>query len=349
MNVAVLGDTHWGARHDMPCFYKHFEDFYDLMLPELEKGGVRHLLQTGDLFDRRKSCNTRTLSVAKNLFFDPLLDLGIHLHVVVGNHDAHMRESITINTPSLVLGEYKNVTVYTEPTTIDLVGTTFDMIPWICESNRERIAHFIKKSKSDICFGHFEIADFAMHKGFALRTGLDPAIFSKYERVLSGHYHTKSTRGNITYVGAPYEMDWHDFDDPKGYHIFNTDSRALDFHPNPKKVHIKLMYDDTKPVAPVDPASLEMCFVKVVVVNKTNVKQFEAYLRDVYATAAQKVELIEDLSAFNAGNADEAVNLENTIDVIDKYIDSIETTYDTGPVKTLMRELHVEAINQEGM
>lgn len=41
---------------------------------------------------------------------------------------------------------------------------------------------------------------------------------------------------------------------------------------------------------------------------------------------------------------DESVNLEDTLDILSKYVDSIETNLDKRQVKTFMNELYAEAI-----
>jgi DNA repair exonuclease SbcCD nuclease subunit len=101
------------------------------------------------------------------------------------------------------------------------------MMPWICADNYEQCMGAINTTKSTIMFCHTDIVGFQMHKGQACDEGFDPKQFSKFDLVFSGHFHHRSTIGNITYLGNPYEMTWADFEDPRGFNIFDTDTREL--------------------------------------------------------------------------------------------------------------------------
>ena len=347
MKIGILGDTHWGCRNDLALFYTHFEKFYDDMIKQLLEEGVTDLFQLGDLFDRRKYINFRTLSESKRILFDKLAQCGIRLHVLVGNHDIHMRESIDINSPNLVLGEYNNVIVYQTPSTVTLDNTTIDIVPWICRDNEKDVLDFISKSKSDMCFGHFEIAGFAMYRGLDSQEGLSAEMFEKYALVCSGHYHTKSKKSNIVYVGTPYEMNWQDYNDPRGFHIFDTNTISLEFYQNPHTIFVRIDYDDTKPLTDLNSLELVGKFVKVVVTNKTDLYKFDNYIGRVYNSGAYEVKVIEDMSEFSEGDIGEEIDLEDTMDVLSNYIDSIETTADKEKIKNFMKTLYIEAINQE--
>lgn len=345
---AILGDTHFGCRNDLILFHKHFEKFFDIFFHELEEQNIKHIFQLGDLFDRRKYVNFQTLKESKRYFFDKLRERGITLHTLIGNHDIFYRESLEVNTQSLVLGEYTNVVIYDTPQTVRLPdGTSIDVIPWICRDNEKEVTEFIHGSKSDLCIGHFEIAGFAMYRGMESYEGLSMDMFEKYERVFSGHYHTRSQKGNITYVGTPYEMTWQDYNDPKGYHIFDTSDRSYTFFENPFTIFIRLDYDDTKDVIDLASIDLRDCFVKLVVTNKTDLYKFDQFVQKLYNKGAYDIKIVEDLSEFNDGEIGEEINLEDTMDVLSNYIDSIETDADKEKIKMFMKMLYVEAINVE--
>ena len=344
---AILGDTHFGCRNDLGLFHDHFEKFYDMLINDLIEQEVDTIFQLGDLFDRRKYINFQSLSRAKTYFFDRIEEAGIKLDTLVGNHDIFFKETLNVNSSSLVLGEYGNITVYQKPTTIYFNDTSIDIIPWICKDNEEEIKEFIANSKSDLCFGHFEIDTFQMYRGVESHGGLPIKLFDRYELVCSGHYHTRSQRENIVYVGTPYEMTWQDHNDPKGYHIFDTETRALQFHENPHTIFVRLEYDDTKPMLDLDAISVADCFVKLVVVNKTDLYKFDQYVQKLYGKKAYEIKIVEDLSEFSDGEIGEEIDLEDTMDVLSNYIDSIETDADKEKIKTYLKSLYIEAINIE--
>ena len=348
MKFAILGDTHWGCRNDLSLFYNHFDRFYTNMFEDLREEGITDIFQLGDLFDRRKYINFRTLNEAKRIFFDKIKRYDMHMYTLIGNHDSHMKETIEINSPSLVLGEYSDcVTIYQNPRTIYIDNASIDMIPWICKDNEQEIMEFIAKSKSDLCFGHFEIATFAMYRGLESYQGLPIDLFAKYEKVFSGHYHTKSEKDNIVYVGTPYEMSWQDYHDPKGYHIFDTYTRRYEFIQNPWTLFIRLDYDDKSEIFDLDSIDLTDCFVKVVVTNKNDPYKFDQYIRTLYNKGCYEVKIIEDMSEFADGEIGEDINIEDTLDVLSKYIDSVDCWSDKEVIKKFMKGLYIEAINQE--
>lgn len=346
MKIAILGDTHLGARGDLKVFHEYFEKFYSqFFFPTIKDLDVKHIIQLGDLFDRRKYINFFTLSESKRYIFDQLE--GITFNTLVGNHDIYWRESLEVNSPSLVLGEYKNVHIHSKPSTIVIDNTSIDIIPWICKENEQEIFDFINKSKSDICVGHFEIAGFSMYRGTEAHNGLNGNLFSKYELVLSGHFHTRSKKENIVYTGVPYEMCWSDYNDPKGFHIFDTETRELTFYQNPYTIFYRIEYDDTKEILDLDSVDLKDCFVRLVVVNKSDLYKFDAYVNKLYNKGCYEIKIIEDLSEFSEGVVDDDINLEDTLSVLSNYIDSIETDYDVDKVKTFMKTLYIEAVNTE--
>jgi len=349
MKIAILGDTHFGARNDLKVFHEYFQKFYmDQFIPYLIENNIDTVIQLGDLFDRRKYINYYSLSACKKYFFDELEKHNITLHTLVGNHDIYWRESLEVNSSSLVLGEYGNVNVHTKPTTISRNKTFIDIIPWICPENEKEIHEFIKNSKSDICVGHFEIAGFAMYRGMECHDGISKDLFRKYEQVWSGHYHTKSKQENITYVGTPAEMTWQDYGDPKGFHTFDLETRQLEFIQNYYTIFVKLEYDDSDG-EPIDlrGMALKDAFVKLVVVKKTDYYKFDKFVTQLYAKGCYDIKIIEDLSEFSDGEVNEEINLEDTISVLSHYIDSVQTDMDKEKIKTYMKALYVEALNME--
>jgi DNA repair exonuclease SbcCD nuclease subunit len=349
LKVAIITDQHFGARNDSIAFLDFFQKFYDdTFFPSLDAAGINTVLILGDTFDRRKYVNFYALDRAKKMFFDKLEERGIRVHMLAGNHDTYYKNTNDVNSPDLLLREYNNIDVIDSPETIVIDGTSICMMPWICPENYQESLDQIKNTKAEICMGHFEIAGFAMHRGMESHDGLSKEIFDKFDMVFSGHYHHRSDDGHIYYLGNPYELTWQDFKDTRGFHLFDLERRELEFIPNPNTMFERVEYDD-KDCEPIDLDLIDLNgkYVKLVVVNKTDYYKFDKFIQKLYNKGCYEIKIIEDFSEFEEGQIDEEINLEDTVSVLSNYVDSIETDVDKEQIKTFMRTLYTEAVNQE--
>lgn len=352
MKVAIITDQHFGARNDSVVFLDFFQKFYDnIFFPSLDAAGINTVLILGDTFDRRKYVNFYALDRAKKMFFDELAKRDITVYMLAGNHDTYYKNTNDVNSPDLLLREYDNITVVDSPQTIHLnyedVECDVCMIPWICADNYQRAMDEIKNTSATLCMGHFEIAGFAMYRGMESHDGLTKDVFEKFDMVFSGHYHHRSNDGHIFYLGNPYELTWQDYNDPRGFHLFDLGSRQLEFIRNPYSMFTRFEYDNTQEIVDLSPLDLKNCFVKVVVVNKTDYYKFDQFLQQLYNKGCAEIKIIEDFSEYSEGEVSSDINLEDTMDLLNGYIDSVQTDTDKEKVKTYMKSLYTEAINTE--
>ena len=349
MKVAIITDQHFGARNDSIAFLDFFEKFYDnTFFPHIDASGTSTILVLGDTFDRRKYVNFYALDRAKKMFFDKLAERNITVHMLAGNHDTYFKNTNEVNSPDLLLKEYNNINVIDDPTTIDLDGTKICMMPWICPENYQASLDEMNSTQAELCMGHFEIAGFAMYRGMESHDGLSKEIFDKFDMVFSGHYHHKSDDGHVYYLGNPYELTWQDYNDPRGFHMFDFATRQLEFIRNPYTMFARVEYNDKEqePVS-LDDLDLAQKYVKLVVVNKTDYYKFDKFIQKLYSKGCHEIKIIEDMSEFQDGELSEEINLEDTISVLTNYVDSVETDVDKERVKTYMRTLYTEAVNHE--
>ena len=349
MKVAIITDQHFGARNDSVAFLDFYQKFYDnTFFPTLDSSGIDTVLVLGDTFDRRKYVNFYALDRAKKMFFDKLEERGITVYMLAGNHDTYFKNTNEVNSPDLLLAEYNNIEVIDEPKTININGFEVCMLPWICPENYQQSLDEIKNTTSTICMGHLEIAGFAMYRGMESHEGFSAEIFDKFDLVFSGHYHHRSNNGNIYYLGNPYELTWQDYNDPRGFHLFDFSTRHLDFIENPYRMFERLEYTD-KETEPIDLDSIDLKekYVKLVVLEKTDFYKFDKFIQKLYNKGCHEIKIVEDFSEFEAGEINEDINLEDTVSVLSNYIESIETDVDKEKVKSYMRGLYTEAINIE--
>jgi len=349
MKVAIITDQHFGARNDSIAFLDFFQKFYDnTFFPTIDDNGIDTVLILGDTFDRRKYVNFYALDRAKKMFFDKLEERGITVHMLAGNHDTYFKNTNEVNSPDLLLQEYSNVVVIDKPETIVVDGTSICMMPWICPENYQESLDMMQTTKAEICMGHFEIAGFAMYRGMESHDGLDKSIFEKFDLVFSGHYHHRSSDKHIHYLGNPYELTWQDYNDPRGFHLFDTDTRGLQFIPNPYRMFERLEYND-KDAEPIDLDAIDLknMYVKLIVLNKTDFYKFDKFIAKLYNKGCADIKIVEDMSEFNEGEIGEEISLEDTVSVLTHYIDSITTDVDKEQIKTFMQGLYTEAVNIE--
>ena len=357
MKIAILGDTHFGMRNDSAVFNELARKFYtEVFFPYLDEHQIMNVIQLGDLFDRRKFINFNILSSAKEYFFGPLADRHIGLWTLLGNHDIFYRNTLAVNSTSLVLGEYTKHTIMVidKPTTLDWGDIKFDLIPWICEENEKEVAEFIKNSKSDLCFGHFELAGFEMDRGNFCHEGMDMGILSKYEQVISGHFHHKSSKGNILYTGVPYQMTWADWNDPKGFHVLDTETREIEFIQNPHEIYVKIGYNDDNlffdEVQNGDYSAFTGKYVKVVVEKKSNSFLFETLIESLNKANPIDVTIVEDFTDISLidANGDGVIDqADDTLSIIDKVVEGMEIDLQKPRLKSILREVYNEALASE--
>ena len=353
MKLAILGDTHFGMRNDSLALHALYRKFYtETFFPYLEEHGIDHVIQLGDLFDRRKYINFHTLALAREYFFDPLKAKGIVMTTILGNHDIYYKNTLDVNSTSMLLKEYDNIHVVKHPVEVDFGnGAKFDLIPWICEQNEDEIVKFIDKSKNPYCIGHFELSGFEMDRGNICWGGHDASFLENYELVISGHFHHKSKNGNILYAGTPGEITWADYGDERGFHTFDTKTHEMEFIKNPNRIFLKIKYDDENlyydTVTKADYSKYANKYVKVIVARKENEFLFEQFIDKLSAVNPLDVQIIENFGEDFELLDEELDEAEDTVTIIDKVVDGLEMNLNKDKLKSLMREIYTEALATE--
>lgn len=355
MKIALITDTHFGARGDSEILHKHFEKFYsESFFPYLKENNIKEIIHLGDAFDRRKYINFVSLKRCKEYFYDPIIRDNIILHEIVGNHDTSYKNTNEVNSPDLLLSGYKShLRVYPNPTEIKIGGRKIAIMPWICSDNLEAALDLIDKSNATVLMGHLELDGFEMYKGSPHSGGMQAELFSKFDMVMSGHFHHKSSKGNIHYLGCPYEMTWSDYGDLKGFHIFDTDTSELQFVLNPFVLFRKVFYNDSKwqdaaAFNDLDFSVLSDLFVKVIVRNKTNPYWFDLFMNKLEKANPADIQVVDDHLNLDKINDQHILeNLDDTLTILHNSINSIQIEVDKTKLDNLIKTLYQEALHIE--
>ena len=344
MKIAIITDTHYGARKGSTHLHNYFQLFYDnIFFPTLEKENIDTIIHMGDVFDSRKSIDYQSLEWAKQVVFEPLRKYKVY--AITGNHDCYYKNTNHVNSPELLLNDYSNISTFSKATEINIDGLDILLLPWINSENYDESLEAIQNSKSKVAMGHLEINGFKATRGHMMEDGMDTDVFSKFNAVYSGHFHTRSTDGKITYLGNPYEMYWNDVNDTRGFHIFDTDTIIHTPVNNPYKLFYNVYYEDT-PYQTFDSTPYENKIVKVIVRKKTNPKQFQKFIDKLYATGIQDLKIIENFELIE-GEDFEMDEDENTLSLLNRYIDESEFHLDKNIIKGIFQDLYRQACEVE--
>ena len=344
MKIAILSDTHYGAKKGSKYLHEYFELFYkNVFFPALEEYGVEAVIHMGDAFDSRKSIDYQSLEWSKRVVFDPLKKYNVHM--IVGNHDTYYKNTNSVNSPGLLLQTYSNITTYSDPKEVTIGGLNILFLPWINQENEAKTLKLIEKSISKVVMGHLELQGFRVNRQLIMDHGLDSKLFDKFDRVYSGHYHTRSDNGKVFYLGNPYEMYWTDVNDTRGFHIFDTETLEHTPINNPYKLFYNIYYEDT-PYQLFDVSEYESKIVKVVVRKKTKPKDFEKFIDKLYSVGVQDLKIVEnfDIQENEDFQVDEE---ENTMSILNRYIDDSEFSLDKNVIKGIFQDLYRQACEVE--
>jgi DNA repair exonuclease SbcCD nuclease subunit len=352
MKIAILNDTHAGIRNSSDIFIEYQERFYsEIFFPYLLEHGIKQIIHLGDYYDHRKYVNFKALNSNRHVFLDKLKEYGITMDIICGNHDVFYKNTNELCSLKELMGYYtNNVNIVMQPRVMDYDGLKIALIPWINNENYHDTMRFIQTCSADWVGAHLELNGFELMKGVMNTHGMDVEPFKRFEVVLTGHFHTKSTNDNIHYLGSQMEFTWADSGDPKYFHVVDTKTRAITPVRNPLTIFEKILYDDKKMDynSQYDVSNLKNKFVKLVVVNKSDPYLFDKFVDKIQSVETHELKIAETFTEFMGENVDdENISVEDTSQLLDSYIDAIDTELDKDRMKAFMREVYVEACNEE--
>lgn len=328
MKIALLTDSHAGVRNDSLAFHDYMKRFYDdVFFKYIDNNNITTVVHCGDIVDRRKYININTAYHLRKDLIEPALNRGLQWHQIIGNHDTYHKNTNEVSSFIELFNRYP-INIYSNTTEVMFDNTKILLIPWICDDNKEHSFKLIKETDAQIAFGHLELEGFEMFKGSIISHGIDAKLFGRFDIVCSGHYHHRSNRGNIHYLGAPAEYTWSDYNDPRGFNVFDTETRTLEFIQNPYKMFVKFWYNDSDEKfvnSKIDYKQFANKTIKIIITEKSNPYWFEKFIENIEKQNPIDIQIVEDHLNLNLEEDQDIVDeAESTIDIFKKYIRSID-------------------------
>jgi hypothetical protein len=313
-----------------------------VFFPFIEKNKITTIVDMGDTFDNRKTLDLTTIEWAKRNYYDKLEALNCSVHTIVGNHTSYYRNTNRINTPELLLNQYSNIHTYSSPTIVNLGDLPVLFIPWINQENETESLKAIQTADVQVAMGHLELNGFYVNRGATMEEGRDPDIFSRFKKVFTGHYHTRSDNGTVFYIGNPYEMFFNDAGDRRGFVVFDTETLKHAYVNNPYSLFSYIYYEDTN-IDSFDFESYAGKIIKVIVRKKTDNVEFDQFINNFYSVGVSDLKIIENYSHQQEQEFDVSLENEDTYSLIQRFVDESENDLNKERLKLILSEIHKEA------
>lgn len=347
--IIVITDLHFGARSENRAIMEHQREFYtNVFFPYVEEHKIDYIWCLGDTFDRRKYVNFHHLDEANKFFFQ---QIKVPSMFIVGNHDVYLKNGNGINSPNLLLKGMQDMTLVED----DVVTVTIDnfsavLVPWINPTNRERIESAVARSTAPYCFGHFEFKGFEFHQDQVCLTGHGTNLYDKFDHVWSGHFHKPSTRGNITYLGNPYQLNWAEYPDQKRFLVIDTEALTFTYVNNPLRLFYKInfengkTYDDTTKEEVEDFEYLTGKFVRLQIVgDRPNQYEIERVVEKINACNPYELKIIDDVVISLIENDSPELIADDTYSVIRNFVSRMDGEFDTSRLEGILLEFYKDA------
>lgn len=355
MKLALITDSHWGTRNDSEPFINANKKFLDkVFFPTIKEHDISTVIHLGDMVERRKFVNFLTAKRLREDFIDPLstylrsTSSGQFIWIL-GNHDLFYKHSLEVSVAYELARDFP-IAIVDHPCEFGFSDTKVLMVPWMTDDNKAQCHYAINNTESTILMGHLELQGFEMYRGVPSHVGDDSRLLRKFDRVFSGHFHHKHNRDNIYYLGAMGDYSWADYDDDRGFHLFDTCTQELTFIKNPYTMFAKVYYDDGGEYSVIPKDGFEYLagkLVKVIIRRQINSDQFDWFYTQLESAKPLNIQTIreEETSNFTVNAA--SIADKDTLTVIRDCIKVSNTSVSSVKLERLFEELYRESQDVE--
>ncbi|MFW6129584.1 MAG: metallophosphoesterase [Atribacterota bacterium] len=305
MKFILLADTHIGLNKDNSIFHNVTINLFNEIKKVSVEQNIQDIAILGDVFHSRKILSSRSKDTAYEIFRKILIDNSVIL--VSGNHDIYYKEKYNPNWLEIFY-DCGNVSV------VDCWPKIYDnciFVPW-------GYPIYEIENKEDLyLFGHFEINSFLMNDSYECKNSkLNISDFKDFKHVYSGHFHTPSSNGNITYIGSPFQQTFHDVNSARGYYIFDDgDLEFIEFTSAPK--FIKLKASET-----INEEDVRRNFVKIIFKDESisEIEKTVALIESYKPVSLNTATIIDNQDVI----ATEEIETQSNEEIFMNYVSSIK-------------------------
>lgn len=301
----IVSDIHLGYKKDSEIYHNVSLNLFKSISDYCSFNNIKNILILGDFFHNRVYTNLKTMYVAFEIA--EILN-NFNTYILTGNHDLYFKNSFFPHSLQIFKEGFNNIKIIDkEPCILEDIS----LVPWLFTSYNEINTKYL--------FGHFEINGFPMSEENECYGGISSKIFNKFEKVVSGHFHIPSQKGNIVYVGSPYQMDFGDYNSKRGFYEFEDgELKFIEFNEYPK---FKIFFHDNILYNEIENNNIKIIFNSVIEMNEVEkiIEKVNSY---------KPLSLMTDLKIFREikyeENSEENLEIRNSKDVFKEFLNKVE-------------------------
>jgi hypothetical protein len=331
MKRLLFGDLHWqNPSYNFITDRALSKVFKDQIWPYAEKHQIKIADQFGDFTHDKKQINKQTAKLIHESFTQPAKDLKMEVHLICGNHDAYFRNSNEVNSLQTLFSETDFAIIDTAVRNNGVIA----YVPW----------GLPLPTGARYIFTHAEIKGFEYQRGVVSKTGLDVRDFAVYDKVFAGHFHRKSLKGNVLYLGSLIALNFGEVDTEHGFYVFDDATGEYEFIKTEIEIFKKIIYQNG---AIYDDHSFENKVVSITVLENEDKLKYNTFLENVYAQHPVDVKIMSIESELkNVINVESVDGIENILSLSKKYIEELELVkpMDTKTLYDIFERTYKEAL-----
>lgn len=188
-------------------------NYIDYLITFCKENNINHIIIAGDVFEKS--------SKIKNEAFLPLFfkfmemkNNGFKLYFLLGNHDIFNVDNDSLVETFAPFG--KVIKNYQEE---EIDGRMFSFLPYTKQEDDI-------PPNGDVLITHLSIADFVFDNRYHVneKAGFPTELFERWNIVFTGHFHRPQNKKNIVYMGSPYQMNFGEMGQDKGFVVFDIET-----------------------------------------------------------------------------------------------------------------------------
>lgn len=227
-SIFCITDTHFGKSSNNIMKYVNFTNYFKLFTAYVENNKAKDhdrdiCIFCGDLFDNRNIIDIKVMSEVRSLV--KRLSKIIKVYLIAGNHDQYERNNPIHTSLDLFEGEDPNLIVVKSPMLIK--DNKILLMPFYNDNSAfiSTVDKYSVAKTTNLLFCH------ASFTGNSFFTGPDSECVntkdvSRFEKVVTGHIHSRNIYSNIHFVGAPYQLDFSDTNFDRGFDHFSINEEG---------------------------------------------------------------------------------------------------------------------------